>query len=165
MSYNEKGRFLWVFFLLLLMGCGKNQSPSKHDMSDTILMQDPQSIDSVITITQEQFKTQVTDYTSEEYHFLGSMPVVVDFYATWCGPCRQLSPVLDDLASEYQGKVRFYRIDIDQNSELSEVVGIQSVPTLVFFPSDGGKPGTTVGVLPKEALENVIENFLKVKRN
>ena len=147
------------------MGCGKNQSPSKHDMSDTIFMQDPQSIDSVITITQEQFRTQVTDYTSEEYHFLGSMPVVVDFYATWCGPCRQLSPVLDDLASEYQGKVRFYRIDIDQNSELSEVVGIQSVPTLVFFPSDGGKPGTTVGVLPKEALENVIENFLKVKRN
>ena len=156
-------RFCVLLFLsVLLSGCG-NGGHRKSDDTTVRIMQENQAIDSVITIMQDQFQTQVTDYTNAEYRFLGTMPVVVDFFATWCGPCRQLSPILDELASEYSGKVRFYRVDIDQNRELAETVGIQSVPTLVFFPSDGSKPGTTVGVLPKEALVKVIGEFLKVQ--
>ena len=114
-------------------------------------------------ITAEAFKTKVFDYSrNEEWKFSGERPCIVDFYADWCGPCKMLSPVLAELAEKYSGKLDVYKVNTDEEQELSSVFGIQSIPTLLFVPASG-KPQVARGVLPKENLEEVISGFLNVK--
>lgn len=84
---------------------------------------------------------------------------VVDFFATWCGPCKMLSPVLEGLSSEMEGKVKFAKVDIDQNIELASQFQISSVPTMVIF-KDGEKVSQLVGFLPKEKIEEEINSII-----
>ena len=109
-------------------------------------------------ITQDQFKTQVGDYSKGFAGFKGvnQKPVVLDIYATWCGPCRRLSPILEELATEYKGKVDFYKIDLDKNRALGDAFGVQSIPMVIFFPVNG-KPQYIMGLYPKKELKEVID--------
>jgi thioredoxin 1 len=84
---------------------------------------------------------------------------VVDFFATWCGPCKMLSPVLDELSGEMEGKANFVKVDIDQSSDLASQFQIMSVPTMVIF-KNGEKVDQLVGFLPKEKIQEVINNNL-----
>ena len=87
-------------------------------------------------ITNEYFLSHVFDYqnNTENWHFKGDRPAVIDFYATWCGPCKAMAPHLERIAEEYDGKIDVYKVDVDQESELSAVFNIRSVPTLLFIP-------------------------------
>lgn len=117
----------------------------------------------VSPLTAEEFRDKVFDYNaSSEWKFKGSLPCIVDFSASWCGPCQRLAPLLDDIAQEYDGKINVYKIDIDQESEVAEQFGIQSVPTLIFCPMEG-KPRSSVGLLPKQAIVKTINEVLGVQ--
>jgi thioredoxin 1 len=114
-------------------------------------------------LTKETFQEKVFDFEkNKEWNFTGDLPCIVDFYADWCGPCKMLSPVLDDLSREYEGKLRVYKINTDEQQELSAVFGVQSIPTLLFIPKEG-KPQMAMGALPKESLKEAIKDVLLVE--
>ncbi len=114
-------------------------------------------------LTTDTFKTKVFDFAAgKEWKFAGSKPCIVDFYADWCGPCRMLAPALADLAAKYAGKLDVYKVNTDEQQELSSAFGIQSIPTMLFIPLSG-KPQIVQGALPKETLEKAVEDVLGVK--
>jgi thioredoxin len=113
-----------------------------------------------IQLTAEGFKEKIFDYTKEqEWKYNGSLPAIIDFYADWCGPCKAVAPVLEDLSKEYEGKLVIYKIDTDREQELSMLFGIQSIPTLLFIPVEGS-PMMQKGAIPKKAFQQVIEERL-----
>jgi thioredoxin 1 len=118
---------------------------------------------SVIVLTNAEFKKNVFNYeVNKEWKFEGKLPVIIDFYASWCGPCRQLSPRVEEIAKEYAGKIIVYKVDTDAEQELSQNLGIQSLPTLLFIPMKG-KPQATMGAVPKETLVKAVQEVLLVK--
>ncbi|MCD8236907.1 MAG: thioredoxin [Prevotellaceae bacterium] len=113
------------------------------------------------SLTKQEFIDKIANYevSPNEWNFLGSRPALVDFYATWCGPCKMLAPVLDELSEEYAGKVDIYKVNVEEEEELSALFSIRSVPSLLFIPMNG-KPQLAAGAMPKIELKNVIENIL-----
>lgn len=115
-----------------------------------------------IKMTTQDFKDKVFNYDVEkDWKYQGSLPAIIDFYADWCGPCKMVAPVLEELADEYEGRLLIYKVDTDVEQELSSVFGIQSIPTLLFIGSDG-EPMMQPGALPKHVLKKVIEENLLV---
>lgn len=115
-------------------------------------------------LTKETFIKKVFDYEkNKEWKFDGELPAVVDFWAPWCGPCRFLSPIIDELSGELKGKVNFYKVNTDDEQELASVFGIRSIPSLLFIPKDG-KPMMAAGALPKTELVKVINENLLAKK-
>jgi len=113
-----------------------------------------------INLTADGFKEKIFDYSKEEeWKYKGSLPAIVDFYAEWCGPCKAVAPVLEELSDEYKDQVVIYKIDPDKEAELSRLFGIQSIPTLLFIPLDG-PPMMQKGAIPKNAFKQVIEEKL-----
>jgi thioredoxin len=111
-------------------------------------------------LTKESFLTNIFDYEkSQDWKFSGQLPAIIDFYADWCGPCKSVAPVLDELADEYEGQIDIYKIDTEAEAELSEVFGIQSIPTFLFIPIEGA-PMMQKGALPKTVFKQVIEERL-----
>ncbi len=113
-------------------------------------------------LTKESFKEKVFDYENEkEWNFKGDLPCIIDFYADWCGPCKMVAPVLEQLSEEYKGKVNIYKIDTEKEQELAAVFQIRSIPSILFCPK-GEKPQMSMGALPKESFVEAIEKVLKV---
>jgi thioredoxin len=116
----------------------------------------------VKNLTKQEFISQVFDFENEkEWKFKGSKPAVIDFYANWCGPCKRMSPVLDELSKEYGEKIDIYKINTEDEYELASAFSIKSIPSLLFVPNDG-QPQMNTGALPKEELIKVINSILKV---
>ena len=118
----------------------------------------------VVHITKADFLKKVYDFEKnpDEWKYLGSQPAIVDFYADWCGPCRQLSPVLDELVREYSGKLTIYKVNVDNERGLASFFGIRSIPTLLFIPMKG-KPQRSLGAMSKTELKGIIKDVLKVE--
>lgn len=113
-------------------------------------------------LTKESFKSKVFDYeNSKEWKFEGSKPAVIDFYADWCGPCKMVAPILEELATEYDGKIDIYKVDTEAERELSAAFGIQSIPSLLFVPLEG-QPAMAKGALPKDTFKKAFSDVLKV---
>jgi len=111
-------------------------------------------------ITKNDFLTKIFDYEkNKEWKFEGELPAVIDFWAEWCGPCRMVGPIIDELSAEYKGKVNFYKVNTEQEQELAQAFGIRSIPSLLFIPMTG-QPKMAVGALPKEALKQAIDEEL-----
>lgn len=117
-----------------------------------------------IKLTTETFKEKVFDYTTEkEWKYKGTLPAIIDFYADWCGPCKMVAPVLEELSDEFDGDVFIYKVDTEAEMELSAVFGIQSIPTFLFVPMEG-LPMMQPGALPKKAYKQIIEEELLPKK-
>jgi thioredoxin len=115
-----------------------------------------------IKLTADKFKSDIFDYTTEkEWKYKGSRPAIIDFYADWCGPCKMVAPIMEELSSEYAGKVDIYKVDTEVEQELSSVFGIRSIPSILFIPQHG-TPMMQPGALPKNAFQEVIEKELLV---
>jgi len=111
-------------------------------------------------LTKETFLAKVFDYEkNKEWKFEGELPAIVDFYADWCGPCKMVGPILEDLSKEYQGKIVVYKVDTDAEQELASVFGIRSIPSILFVPLQG-KPQMAMGAMPREAFVEAIKGVL-----
>ena len=111
-------------------------------------------------LTKKDFIEKIFDYENEkEWKYKGELPAIIDFYADWCGPCKSVAPALEELSNEYEGKLNIFKIDTEAEQELSEVFGIQSIPTFLFIPMSGA-PMMQKGALPKKAFKDVIEERL-----
>lgn len=112
-------------------------------------------------LTKAEFLQKVADYekTPREWKYLGDKPCVVDFYAQWCGPCRMIAPILEELSEEYADRIDVYKVDTEKEKELAGVFGIRSIPTLLFCPRRG-KPHITQGAMSKTQFAKAIEDVL-----
>ena len=130
----------------------------------TLSAQTQKEESSVIQMNKQMFLDKVFDYTTgaTEWKYLGEKPCVIDFYATWCGPCRMVAPILKDLAKEYGDKIVIYKVDTDKEKELSMAMGIQSLPTIVFIPQTG-QPQVIVGAADKATFKRAIDEVLLKK--
>ncbi len=99
---------------------------------------------------------EVTTQTFEDEVLKSEIPLLVDFWASWCAPCRQVAPVMHQIAAEYEGAVKVAKVDVDAETELASHFGISSIPTIAFF-EPGEQPKAVVGALPKEMLESAFE--------
>lgn len=116
--------------------------------------------ENVVSMTQDMFKTRVLDYsTAKEWTNLGQKPCIIDFYTTWCGPCKRLAPIMEELAETYAGQIDFYKVDTEQERELAAVFGINSIPQVLYIPADG-RPVMLKGLYPKENIVEIIETYL-----
>lgn len=114
-------------------------------------------------LTLETFKTKVFDFEkNKEWRFEGSVPCLIDFYADWCGPCKMVAPILEELQKEYGDSLNIYKIDTEDQRELAGMFGIQSIPSLLFVPVDG-QPQMAMGALPKDTFKKAIADVLKVE--
>lgn len=113
-----------------------------------------------IQLTTEKFKSDIFDYTTEkEWKYKGDVPAIIDFYANWCGPCKMVAPVLEELSNEYDGKLNIYKVDTEIEEELSAVFRIRSIPSMLFIPKER-QPMMQSGALPKHMLEDIINQKL-----
>lgn len=114
-------------------------------------------------LTMETFKSKVFDFEKNtEWKFEGDKPAVIDFYADWCGPCKMVAPILEELSKEYDGKIDIYKVDTEAQQELAGLFGIRSIPSILFIPMDE-KPQMAAGALPKDTFKQAFADVLKVE--
>jgi len=114
-------------------------------------------------LSKETFKEKVFNFeVNKEWKFEGKLPCIIDFYADWCGPCKAVAPVLEELSKEYDGKLNIYKVDTEAEQELAGMFGIRSIPSILFVPADGA-PQMAMGALPKNSFEKAIHDVLKVE--
>ena len=159
-----KQTFTLFFLLLTIIACtGNNNKHVKNDENSNIELKKKEGVKNmkVIHLTKAEFLEKVYNFEKNpnDWKYEGDKPAIVDFFATWCGPCNALSPVMEELAEEYGGKIYIYKVDVDQEEDLAAAFGIRSIPTLLFVPQNG-KPTITQGALPKSDLKKMIDQHL-----
>jgi thioredoxin len=141
---------LAALFIALLSGCANKDKVNQTNNT------------TMVHLTAADFKQKVFNYeTNKDWKFEGDKPVIIDFYADWCGPCKMVAPVLEDLSKEYDGKIQIYKVDTDKEQELASVFGIRSIPSILFIPMDG-QPQMSMGAMQKEGFIKAINEILLV---
>ena len=156
----KKRLFTILCTAAVLLGCSTGNSNNKPAETEQTTADNTTSVKKCIHLDTEGFKQKVFDINSGTPEYLGDKPAIIDFYADWCGPCRQLSPTLEEIAQSYAGTIYVYKVNVDDAPELCEFYGITSIPTLLFVPMEG-EPSISVGVLDKSDLETYIGELLK----
>jgi len=144
---------LILFLSVVIAACGNAQNSNKKEKNMK-----------TIALTKADFLNKVANFEANptEWKYLGDKPAIVDFYATWCGPCKAVAPILEELAAEYEGQIYIYKIDTDKEQELASAFGIRSIPSLLFIPMNG-QPQMSMGAMPKAELKKAIEDVLLKK--
>ena len=147
-----------------LLGCPMSAETDGASGAKTEIEAKTVAEGTVVQITKADFLTKIFNYEKNpnQWVYEGDKPCIVDFYADWCGPCRMISPVLEELAAQYKDEIIVYKINVDKEKELAGVFGVQSIPTILFIPKEG-KPMLAQGALPKEEFVKQIDNFLLKK--
>jgi thioredoxin 1 len=113
-------------------------------------------------LTKQTFLEKVFNYeVNKDWKFEGNAPCLIDFYADWCGPCKMVAPILEELSKEYDGKINIYKVDTEAEQELAGAFGIRSIPSMLFIPMEG-QPQMVQGALPKSQLKQAIDDILLV---
>lgn len=144
-----------------LSACGDSSAQKSERVKDSSARQEQAAADeaAVMTLTLDGFRTRVMAVAvGEKPKFLGKRPCVIDFYATWCGPCRQMAPTFASLASRFSGKVDFYRVDVDSEEELAGMFGVQSIPMFVYINANG-EVNSSLGAIAEAEMVANINNF------
>lgn len=143
---------------LFTTGCARNNDKGKEKKVENTKKTQTMK---TIALTKADFLKKVADYEKNptEWKYLGDKPALVDFYASWCGPCKALAPVLEELAAEYGDQIYIYKINTEEEQELAAAFGIRSIPTLLFIPMEG-KPQMAQGALPKSLLKKTIDEIM-----
>lgn len=116
-------------------------------------------------LNADTFKEKVFNYEkNKDWKYEGKLPALIDFYADWCGPCKMVAPILEELAEEYQGRINIYKVDTEDQQELASVFGIRSIPSMLFCPTEG-EPQMAMGALPKQSLTQAINEILLKQGN
>lgn len=159
-------RLGWILVATMLAWTSCSQSTESSEKTTQKEKQTIKNKSSMKTIhlTKEEFLKKVVNFEENpnEWKYLGDKPAIIDFYASWCGPCKMVAPILEELAAEYDGQIYIYKVDTEQEQELAGVFGIQSIPTILFIPMND-KPQITQGALPKIAFKNLIDSVLLKK--
>ena len=148
--------------LITLAACGQTKkeikTESKNQSKETKTM-------GTIHLTKAEFLSKVVNFEKNptEWKYLGDKPCIIDFYASWCGPCKTIAPILEDLAKEYDGQIYIYKINTEEEQELAAAFGIRSIPTILFCPMKGD-PQMAQGALPKETFKEAITGVLLKKQ-
>ena len=131
--------------------CGHGGNPSKKN-ADKIR---------VTELSDEEFSKQIYDYRNhpDAWKYAGTEPAIIDFYAPWCGPCRAVAPIMDELANEYRGRVAVYKVNVDEAQGVARALGIGSIPAVLFIPA-AGEPQMAVGARPKAFYRDIVERYL-----
>ena len=111
-------------------------------------------------MTKELFEEKISDLGGD-FNFKGDKPVIIDFYADWCGPCKMVAPIVEQLSEEYAGKIDVYKLDTEDQPELAAAFNIQSIPSLLFIPTEG-QPQMAMGALPKDKFVEIIGDTFKL---
>ena len=115
-------------------------------------------------LTKESFLNKIFNYEkNKEWKYEGERPCIIDFYADWCGPCKIVAPVLEELAKDFDGKINVFKVDTEEQQELASVFGIRSIPSFLFVPSEG-QPQMAMGALPKETFVKALKDVLGVEK-
>ncbi|WP_370457832.1 thioredoxin [Dysgonomonas sp. 216] len=144
------------------MGFTTISSQTKEDKGQKQSIKKQNSNMKTIQLTKTDFLEKVANYETNpnEWKYLGDKPALIDFYADWCGPCKAIAPVLEELATEYDGQVYIYKINTEEQQELAALFGIRSIPSLLFIPMDGKQPQMAQGAVPKPDLKRAIDDIL-----
>lgn len=151
--------FLMGLMLAVTTACGSGSG--KNAKQETVAARENGK---VIHLTKAEFLEKVYNYEKnpDEWKYEGSKPAIVDFYADWCGPCKMVAPILDELAEEYDGQIVIYKVDTDKERDLAGAFGIRSIPSILFIPMQG-KPEMAQGAMPKASFKKAIDEFLLKK--
>ena len=156
---NKTILFLMSLVLAITTACGSgNGNNGKQESRAT------EGEGKVIHLTKAEFLEKVYNFETSpnEWKYEGSKPAIVDFYADWCGPCKMVAPILDELAKEYDGQIVIYKVDTDKERDLASAFDIRSIPSILFIPLQG-KPEMAQGAMPKASFKKVIDEFLLKK--
>jgi thioredoxin len=117
-----------------------------------------------IHLTKAEFLSKVANIEANptEWKYLGDKPCIIDFYASWCGPCKTIAPILEDLAKEYEGQIYIYKVNTEEEQELAGAFGIRSIPSILFCPMNGALQ-MAQGAMPKETFKEAIKDVLLIK--
>lgn len=143
---------LAVSALMLLAGCGNAgaQNDKKKDNAPKAVRE----------LNADSFSKLVYNVGSEDLVYLGDKPAIVDFTASWCGPCQRIAPILEELAKEYEGQIVIYKVDVDKEKGLAQAFNVSSIPAVLYIPGTGGEPVMTVGARGKEKFKEEIQTLL-----
>lgn len=118
-----------------------------------------EKVSAVIELTSDEFNSKVYDTQAEGTEYLGKLPAVIDFTASWCGPCRSIAPILEEIAEEYKGQIVVYKIDVDKYRDIAQAFGITSIPAILYIPM-ANDPSMTIGARSKDKFKTEIDKIL-----
>lgn len=147
---------IWVVSLVALLLTACETKAINNDKKENKMK--------TIELTKADFLKKVMDYETnpQEWKYLGDKPAIIDFYASWCGPCKMVAPILEELAEEYDGQIYIYKVNTEVEQELAGVFGIRSIPSILFVPMEG-QPQMATGAMPKSSFKEAIEQVLLEK--
>ncbi|MGL5937158.1 MAG: thioredoxin [Phocaeicola sp.] len=148
---------LGIATMLSFVGCGKSQKSENVETNKTVEM-------GTVQLTKALFLEKVANYEThpDGWNYLGDKPALIDFYASWCGPCKMVAPILEELAQEYGDSLVIYKLDTEAEQELAALFGIRTIPSLLFIPMDG-QPQMAQGAMSKGDFRKAIDEILLKK--
>ena len=160
-----------IVAIVVLGSCSNNKKSNSEDKTTMPIIKTKDTIkaDNELAtkyLSTGDFKKKIMNYDEhpQEWVFEGNRPAIIDFYATWCGPCKMTAPIIERLARKYKGQIDFYKVDIDQERELAQIFGIRSIPTFLFIPMKG-QPTAQMGAMQLADFEEIIESELLGKQD